>query len=271
MFSVSPAVLSPVSATVIPEAASIYLALVAWWDFEQNNAGAQFNDSHGTNHMIIVPTLPTSGLSGTGKVGRAFMPGHGTGYIAAVPYTNTNIRFPNSDFSFGGWVAGGNTGGWGAFIGGRLGSAAGGYQAYLNIDGGTDQVQFGASTDGSTITQVSSLISSDTTLQSLMICTFDRINNLIRIRVKRAPGTNVNRTAAFPSALYTGVTTVNFALNGGLSGDNTLFSGSRMLLGTPQWDSWFYCLKALSDAEVDYLYNASAGKNYAALLTDSGH
>jgi hypothetical protein len=224
--------------------------------------------------MLILPTLPTSSLGGAGKIGRAFKPGSNTGYTSFVPYSNTNLQFPNSNFSFGGWCAGINTTGVAGYIGGRLGSAVGAIQMYLAVNAAT-QIVLAASTDGSAQTLVTTSELSDSTNPAFIVATLDRTNNLLRLRIKRSNSpsadTNVNNTNAFSSALSTYMSDVNFALNGGQSSDNTLYPGSSSLVGTPQFDSWFYCLKALTDAEVSYLYNLGAGKNYAALAMDSGH
>lgn len=266
-------------ASTISEAVAIYNALVAYWQFEENDASTSFLDSHGTNHLTPqtgTTANATSAVSNTGVVSRAFTPGATNDRTAFIPRSNTNLDLPNSDFTFGGWMQGN----WGAssttaFVMGRVGSGVAGSKihAYLRVDATTDTYQAGASSDGSAVTSANSGVAPGN-VWFFVTLTLDRTNNLIRIRVKnKAGGTTVNAnvTAAFASALYTGASTSNFCMPDGLSSDNTYFSGTRNLDANAGFDQCFYATRALSDGEYDYLWNSGNGRTYAALKADAGH
>lgn len=251
-------------------AASVLASLVAWWDFEENDGGTQFFDSHGSNDLTIRTggsTTASSAVTGTGRVNRGFTPGLTADRTAYIPRSNTALDLPNSDWSFGGWVVGEPVSGWSAFLLNRLGSGSGTYQAYLQIDSTNTRYQFGASTDGSSLTTVDSGVVANITNARLVVCTLDRTNNLIRIRV-RGPSANANVTASFAGALYTGSTAANFCINDALSSDSTFFSGDRQMTGG-YYDSCFYAAKAISDDEFTYLYNAGSGVDYSTLVADA--
>lgn len=254
------------------EAASIRASLVSWWDFEQNNGTATFLDSKASNDLSIrTPggSQASSVASGsTGRVGRGFNPTSASN-TAYIPRANTALDLPNSDWTLGGWFTGLNAGGVGgttAFLMGRMGSGAGSYQCFLNIETAALHFSFGASSNGSALTYADSGIVCNSSYWYFITCTLDRANNLIRIRVKSTSGANANVTAAFAGALYTTSSTANFCFSCALAGDGTYFSGSRYLSGFI--DSAFYLSKAITDAEATYLYNAGSGKNYAQLLAD---
>jgi hypothetical protein len=261
---------------LVAAAASIYNALVAYWEFEENSAGTQFLDSHGSNHLSIrtgaSSTASSAVSSSGGMVGRYFAPGGSADRTAYIPRSNTALDLPNSDWTFGCWFEGGlESAGSAAWVMGRTGTAAGMFQAFLQIDGTTTRFLWRVSSDGSNFTNVDSGVTAGAGAPWLFLCTLDRTNNLIRLRVKRNSGSvNVNLTTAFASALYTTASTANFCINDGLSGDSTFFSGARGTSAAAKYDQAFYCTKALTDAEADYLYNSGNGRSYAALKADAG-
>lgn len=257
-------------------AESIYDALVAWWDFEENDANPTFIDSHGANDLTIrtgASTTASSAVSSTthAKSGRRFLSNGSSNpnRTAYIPRSNTALDLPDSDWSFGGWFEGLNLGGWSAFVMGRLGSASGSYQAQLVIESTLGRLVFQVSADGSTaVTANSGTGISSSGSMTFVVGTLDRANNLIRVRVNKS----ANVTAAFPSALYTGASAANFCIIDAMSSDGTFFSGSRELLGSDSGaEACFYASKALTDAEYDYLYNSGAGINYATLAAAAGH
>lgn len=250
-------------------AVSIYNSLVGWWDFEENNAGNTFNDSHGSNHLSLqTGTTPTatSAVSATGKVGRASTHSGVEDRTAFIPRSNTALDLPNSDFSFGGWIkTGGFSGGSTRFVMGRVGSSGTTIQAYILQRGSDDQIIFAASSDGSTVVTTTGFGIDGT--YRFMVATFDRTNNLIRFRV---PHLSINVTASFPSALYTTASAANFCFSDGLSSDTTYLSGDRALTAGG-FDACFYAAKAFTDAEVAYLENSGNGMSHATLAAAAGH
>lgn len=261
------------SAALNADAASIYANLVSWWDFEENSAGTQFLDSFGTNHLSSRDgsgALATSSAStASGKVGRGFLPASArTPYI---PRTNTGMDAPNSNWSFVIWVPmiSSSLGGSSRFVAGRLGSGGAGAQWVLSLDGATNCFQFSCTNSSSVAVSANSAVAVSSTGHKLVACSFDRTNNLIRIRVK--DGVNdANITAAFSSPLYTTSSTNNFCLNGGMSADGTLFSGGRdcpiSFMDSALWRSG-----VTTESEFQYLYNSGSGKNYTTFAADAGH
>lgn len=261
------------------DALSLYSARVAWWDFEENNATASFLDSTGNSNTLSIlaggASTASSVMSATGgKVGRQFSNASNQDTALYIPRSNTALDLPNTDWSFGGWFEGGNDGGVSgstAFLMGRLGSGGATFQSWFYIEASDGLFYMRASTDGTSLTTLSSGISAGAGDKWLIVATLDRANNLIRFRIKRASGSvNANVTAAFAGALYTGATNANFCISDGLSNDNTFFSGNRSPVSA-KYDSCFYFSKAISTAEIDYLYNSGNGLNWATLAAAAGH
>lgn len=259
-------------ATISADAVSIYANLVSWWDFEENSAGTQFLDSFGTNHLSsrdASGALATSGAStATGKVGRGFLPA-----VARTPYiprTNTGMDVPNSNWSFVIWVPVVSTSiaATARFIAGRIGSSTAS-QWVLSMDGTTNAFQFSAYNSSAVATSANSGVSVSSPGNKLVACSFDRTNNLIRIRVKDAVN-DVNVPVAFANPLYTTASTNNFCFNGGMSADGTLFSGGRDC-PVSFMDCALYRSGVTTEAEFQYLYNSGAGKNFATFAADAGH
>lgn len=253
-----------------PDAASIYANLVAWWDFEQNSIGTQFFDSFSTNHLSSRDgsgALATSGAStATGKVGRGFLPA-----VARTPYiprANTALDAPNSNWSFVVWVpvVSSSLAATARFLAGRIGSGATGSQWILSLDGTTNNFQFSVYDNASTAVSLNSTVSVSSGGHKLIACSFDRTNNLIRIRLKDSTS-DINLTAAFANPLYTTASTSNFCFNGGMSADGTLFTGGRDC-PLSFIDCALYRSGVTTEAEFQYLWNSGNGKNFISLVSD---
>lgn len=258
-----------------PQALAIYSSLVAFWDFEENDATTSFLDSHGGNDLASrtggSATATSAASTSAGIVGRAFFPNTTDDKTAYIPRANTALDMPNANLSFGGWFKGlSNVSGSARFVMGRIGGADGGVQMYLGLESSDNSLHLFASTGGTIATRVdcASTKQLSPTEFNLVVATLNRGSNAIELRVRSATGSFSKFTASMPSALYTGSSTANFCINDGLSSDSSFFSGSREALSVA--DSCFYTSMALSDSDFDYLYNAGAGKNYAALKADAG-
>jgi len=266
--------------SVNADALAIYNAVLnggkgAYWDFEENDATTQFLDGSGNaNHLTTrdagstVATSTTHG--GAGHIGRGFYINNTTQRTAYIPRANTNLDLPNANHFFGGWFVTGTSGGSARFAIGRIGTG-GTNQCFLYVDS-DDYIKAGASTDGSTTTIVSSAVAASATGEwRLLAFSFDRTNNLIRIRLKSATQ-DANVTAAFASALYTTSNAANFVISSALASDTSFFSGSRQLGGGATADMCFFGTGAtLSENQFQYLYNSGAGKTWAQLKSDAGH
>ncbi|MBX3603185.1 MAG: hypothetical protein KF863_21400 [Rubrivivax sp.] len=266
---------------LVPEAGTIYNALRSWWSMDENAASSIYADSHGPNHLTArtgASTINTSTISSTtAKKGRASNLNRVDDRCAYIPRANTALDMPNADFSFGGWFTLGFSAATAAFLMGRVGDATTTrIQAYLFIEN-DGNLKAGATTDGtiSTRVQTSTGIGSGTWSGSeyqLVVLTFNRTGNQLEIRFRRpghSSGALLKSTVAFPSALYTGANNSNFAICEGLRADTNFFSSNRSAAFLA--DECFFVDKALSDAEVNYLYAAGAGRSYSELRTDAGY
>jgi len=262
-----------VAAAGDPVAIAIVNAVQAWWDFEQNDGTNQFLDSKNSNHLTAYnngATTTSAQSTATGMVGRGMQNQNAeTSRTALIPRSNTNLDFPNSDWSIGGWFKLPlGTSASARFLMGRVGDGSGStLQAYL-AQQGSDGLCFIATTNG--VTQVSTAeIVASTTVPMFIVATFDRTNNLLRLRIRSTAPHTTNVTQAFPGALFTTLTNANFCVWDAYAGDTSNFSGTRCPVNAMS-DSCFYVNKALTDAEVTMLYNAGAGLSYAQLRTLAG-
>ena len=255
-----------------PNAASLYSAFLgtgAWWDFEESGASTlRYDDATGNANHLTTNAFASSNTTASGKVGRAFAPLSDN--YAFIPRSNTALDLPNTDWTFGGWYRGTGTAGSTSYLMGRADLSTNKGQGILAISSGNGAYLFECSSDGTNYTVANSGVNAVTGTIYLIACTFDRANNLIRIRVK-GPATNVNITAAFASALFTGASTANFTVNQLLVNDITLASGARGVINSPIYDSNFFIKKAITDAELTYLYNNGNGVNYTTLRTQAGY
>lgn len=255
---------------------SFFGSLVAFWEFEENDTGTQFLDSHGANNLnvqTITTATATNTVTGTAVVNRAFFPNGTANRTAFIPRSNTSIDVEDADWTFGVWTRGRPQFGWFGVIFGRRGDDADTYQWLCGYSASTEYIIFSVSSDGSTNAADASgdvtTAASDTEFK-FVCCTLDRKNNLIRLRVKGTAGANDNTIATFNEPLYTGASDANFCFNEALGNDVDYLSGDRHLNSFAFYDQAFYCRKAITDAEFDYLYNSGAGLTYAQIKADAG-
>ncbi len=250
------------SGTLGPIAASMR----AWWDFEENDAGSTFSDALGNYPLSVRNTsgaVATSASSTTGGlVNRGGFPNFSRNLY--VPVANTLI-LPNSDWTIGLWLTGlASSSGITRFIMGNNGSGGAAYQASINISTAS-QVYLVCMNTSLATTVVNTLQALSTTTFSLVTASLDRAGNLLTCRIRRI-GTGVTKvTGAFTGALYAGNTTDNFCINHAISNDNTYFAGTRDSVGT--CDSAFVSNIAFTDAQFDSVYNATAGRNWAGMVS----
>lgn len=258
-------------------ASAIYDALVAYWQFEENNASATFLDSHSTNHLSIqtgTTPLASSACTGVGQTARGAFLGGTADRTAFCPRSNTTLDLTNVSTTFGGWQRGSyGAASTTAYWMGRVGSGTAMIQMYIFVQGSNQHLCLGISADGSAVTVLDSGYTVIAANSHFVTATLDRPNNVARLRIKGSD-VDYNGTVAFASAIYTGASTANFCLNDGLYNDVSYTSGSRHMDGSCMHDQCFYMRGdggALTDAGFDYLYNTTAGRTYAELATDAGH
>jgi hypothetical protein len=257
-------------------AASIYNALVAWWDFEQNDSGTQFFDSVGNNHLNIINSsgpLASSSASNTGKVGRGLAAGSSdsSSIKAFIPRSNTALDLTNTDWTFGGWMQRGGTSSYAVtlFVLGRIGSGAGSITVCgLNLNAATSNLVC------AWVDSTSTAYSIDTgSPQSggwlMYAATLNRAANQVEFRWRLQSGGSMSKSVLpFPNPLYTAANTANFCFNNALRGDSSTFVDyPRSGLNTA--DSSYFMSKAITDDEFLYLFNSGAGKNFAQLTADA--
>jgi hypothetical protein len=263
------------AAATVAEAVSLYAARRTFWEFEENGAGSAWVNAvtPGTYDLTVRKTSGTDTTSAqttsSGQPGRGWFPNNAAGNASYLP-TASGFRFTNTDQTFGLWLRSLTTiGGSARFIMGDVGSGATTYAMLLKLDAVDAQYHFAATSNGSTATDIDSAYNPHGTDWTLLMGGLDRTNNQTFIKVRRVGQALSTVTAAFASALYTGASSGNFALNCGLSSDTTYFSGSRDCIGT--CGQAFVFNKVINDNEFDYLYNAGVGRTWAALATDAGH
>lgn len=261
----------------VAEAVSLYAAMRSWWPMDDNAASSQYTDVHGGHHLTArtgASTIDTSTVSSaTAKQGRAFNCANTDNRTAYVPRSDTALDMPNSDFSFGGWfrisMPSAVTA---AFVIGRVGdnnTTAIQAQIYVESDG---SLRASASTDGTASGRIHANLGTGMHSSSeyqLIVLTFNRTANQIEARYRRqgySSGTLQTAATAFPSALFTSPNDSNFTISEGLRSDTNFFASNRSAVVFA--DECFYCDKAMTDAEFNYLYNGGAGIDYAKLVAE---
>ena len=256
-------------------ATAILAALKAWWPLDENAATPTYSDVHGTNHLTqrnAAGNVNTSVNTTTTAVqGRAWFPNHTDNLTLYIPRSNTALDAVDADFSFGGWFRMNIDAATAAFLIGRVGGTTVKVDAYLGVEGTDNKIKFWVShTDGSIANRVTAdsgqVYSSSTYV--LVVGTYDKTagNIIIRTRLVGFAGSKTTQSMG-GHAVYTGSNNSNFCINEGLDA-NANFFGSNRAAATLA-DECFYCMKAFTDADFDYLYNAGAGKTYAALVADA--
>lgn len=210
--------------------------LVSWYSFDE--ALGSFIDEHGAND---IPVFNAPG-SVAGHIGNArdFEAGSSQrGEIAS----NADFTRGDTDFSYVGWL--------------KLESHTGTILSKFQDDTGKEYISYMAgarlrwvlSADGTTETTLQGNTYGDIPLDTWVFVALrhDSVNNLIRLRidtvdhsVAHAGGSSGAGTRAFMFGSYTNP----YYLDGAL-------------------DEWGFWHRHLSDAELDELYNAGAGRDYA--------
>lgn len=249
-------------------AGSLLSSMRSWWSMDENAASPTYADSHGSNDLTLRTggsTTNTSTISSATSIkDRSSNMARVDDRCAYIPRANTNLDMTDSDFSFGGWFRIGQDASTAAFIMGRVGDGTQ-IQAYLLLDS-AGALMGRASTDGTSTTATASLGGWSSSYYALITLIFDRTNDLLGIRWKDTNGSGSSSFVAFASALYTTSTTANFTISEGLKSDSTFFSGNRNAIFYA--DECFFCDKAITEDEFNYLYNSGAGKSYSDLLSD---
>jgi hypothetical protein len=261
-----------------PEATTLRAALVSFWEFEDNNAGSTFTDSHGANHLTLregsgsfSTTTGSTGGGGT-VVNRAFGPtiDNWTSYI---PRSNTALDLPNSDWTVFVWSIGVRAqSDAAAMIFARMGSGGGGSAHVANIQSrATDGLFVGTLFDNASasVQPVSSIAASSTHWSALAL-TLDRTNNNVILRVWQN-GSSDKDTSSFPNPQYTAASNANFCFDDWLYGDSTYQASALRHINSGKFDQACFVAKAITDNEFTYLVNSGAGKSYAQLLAESGN
>lgn len=255
----------------VPEAVSLYSALVSYWEFEENDAGTTFTDAHGSNDLTSrtggSTTATSSVTTSSGKVGRAYQPNGTVDRCAYIPRASTALDFPDANSSLLFWFSGTGGSAFTRYVACRMGSVDADHRWFVAINAAATSIDltFYDTTTG-TVSVVSSIAPS-TTLK-LFCVTFDKTNDLIRLRIKGG-ATDYNGTASFAGrTIATAASNANFAFGDWLYGDTTFFTGTRQP-NQGNYDQACYLSKAVSDGEFDYLYNSGSGRSYAQLVADA--
>jgi hypothetical protein len=258
--------------------ASILGALIAWWSFDENDSGDTYADSHGGNDLTLTDggsflstTTIATNTPGQFVKNRASRMLAFDNRCAYIPRSNTALDLPNDNFSFGGWFNPNSIPATTTLIMGRHGGVDfTKVQAVIYIDS-DETLRVSATTDGTLSTRVrtsgiASAVWAVPSTLTFVVLSFNRDDNLLEIRCARpgyASGAMQKQTVAFAGALYTGDTTSNFAIGDPFSNDTTSTAINRN--GVSLVDECFYCLKAITDEEFEYLYNAGSGLSYSDL------
>lgn len=252
-------------------AAAIHAALVSYWEFEENDAGSTFNDSHGTNHLSVktgaTPTATSAVTLATGIVGRSYFPNGTNDRVAYIPRSNTAFDFPDASFSIVFWCAGLGGSSSTRYLLTRYGDLSAGTQFFaVTINGANNSIDATIYNSAGTGFGPISGVGPSTTLK-LFCLTYDKENSLARMRIKGG-GTDFNGSEVFSGAFNTSTQNANFCFGDWLYGDTTYFTGTRQP-GGGRFDQSCVVMKALTDSEFNYLYNAGNGRSYAALVADA--
>lgn len=258
----------------IAEATAILAALKSWWTLDENAANPTYNDSHASNHLTqrnAGGNVNTSvNTTATAKHGQAWNANHTDNLTCYIPRSNTNLDAVDADFSFGGWFRGNFDLATAAFLMGRVGGTTINAQNYLYVE--TDgTTRFAVNhTDGSIGNRIvaNSGLSISPSTYYLIFGIYDKTNGFVRIKVFESTfGLTEVNTSLAGNVIWTGASNSNFCVSEGLDNDANFFTANRG--GVVMADELLYVDKALTAAEVTYLYNSGAGKSYADLVADA--
>jgi len=269
---------------IVADAASIRPNLLSWWEFDDNNSSATFIDSHGGVNLLsknASGALATSAVTtASGMFDRGFAPGADN--VAWIPSTGGSDDkywhslfdlMVGSNFSFGCWFNGTQNGANTSWVFGSYGDYP---VAAVIIDGVTGKF-FLQSTKLSTTVMTSALSTfvADGVAPIFITVTHAASTMLLSMRLRRAsPALDETITLSMaPQGITGGGSTQasSFTFNDKLSAFGANFGGGTNHTSGSMYDGAFFVTKVLSTAELNYLYNAGAGKSYAQFAADSGY
>lgn len=253
------------------DAANLLAKMVAWWDFEENGAGTQFLDAHGSNDLDLINLGTTVLRSDAGGItGRASSwPNANSSDGAQIPRSNAAFDFSGA-FTFGAWFYFNQmpTDDVTRFLLGRLGGTSAtqaNYYINLATTPGAQKFQFliRNAADSSNSSQAHNTGSPLTTATwYFVVGCHDPVGSQQLFYVN-----NVKMTASpYTGGVYSGGAS-NFSVAQGRRSDTTNWDTTRTV--GCRIDGAFALSGTISDAEVDYLYNAGAGKSYSDVVADS--
>jgi hypothetical protein len=264
------------------DAYNIYTNLLAWWGFEQNNSDTYWDDLHTNNHdLTLANGAATSARSGTSGISgrRTFntTPGSAltaTNHCSYILRANTAFDFGDVDFSIMFWFKSisadllNNRDSIGI---GRYYSTGAGQRNYAFVNtkrAGVDSYGFivrNAADSASTDLLHPSITPDtlgDTHPWAQVVCVHDSVNDELRLYIN-----NVKTSVSHSGGVYSGGNQ-NFCLGNAMHSDTTIISYGETW--SFQMDETCVATRAFTDADVAYLYNAGAGKSYAAVKADAG-
>lgn len=246
-------------------------SLVEWWDFENNSADTAFLGSKNSYPLNLLNSQTTATQStASGRKGRAAdWPAAAGNDAGQVSRSNTAFDFGDQGFAVGLWVYFNEmpSDDLGRRIVGRYGDDSGANANYaLSLRAFPGAQQFQLSVRNAANTGWSAALS-HTTGQPLVTGTWyfvvfahDPTGDQLSLYVN-----GVKQTLAWSQGVYSGGT-ANFSLHSMRYNDISYYSTARTV--GMRTDCLFAMNRLITDDEVNYLYAAGAGKNYADLIAD---
>lgn len=253
---------------------NIYVNVIAWWSYEQNNSDAYWDDQHTGNHDATLFSGTTSGAGAiSGKQGRYA----GVNYVSGestrgwkIPRSDTVFDFGDTDFSICTWFYAATDG-----IGfqrdfmifGRWGSTGNrNYGIVRRIEtGGTPRsIRFRLRDAANSTTTDLSHSRTDFAAGTWYLLTLvhDSVNNELRAYID-----TTKSSTAHSGGVYSGGT-ANLAVTTAVEGDSTYLTFGDAF--TCNYDETFVTAYAMVDADVAYIANSGTGRSYAGLKADAG-
>ncbi|MGK2897200.1 MAG: hypothetical protein ACSLE9_00735 [Burkholderiaceae bacterium] len=259
------------SAQTVAEAVAIYNGLVGWWSMDNNLATSTIPDSHSNAYNAALVGGNTTGTysSATAKYGRSMqMTNAGGGNAPRVPRSVSALDFSGAvSMTIGLWFRfsaySSFSGGFAIPIMGRWGV----YHLTNTRNSASPTWQFGvrnsANSASGSVTAAAS--TTPTNVWYFLIGVHDTTNSQLRLYVNNVKTT----TSSYTGGVWAG-STQNFGWFQQVTSDTTITDTSRAQDNT-LYEEAFCCNVALTDAQVNYLYNGAAGRSYAAVKADAGH
>ena len=244
-------------------------SLVEWWDFEDNSAATVFTGQKNSHPLNLINAQTTATQSNaSGRRGRASNWSNANSNDAGqVPRAVTAFDFGDQSFTFGMWVNFNQmpSDDLGRFLMGRYGdfTTSANYGLFIGTLAGAQRFQLivrNSAAASSITVQHATAMPLTTGAWHLVIGAHDHVNDELVFYVD-----NVKMTQSWSQGINSGGTG-NFSVGNGRKGDNTYLDTTRTV--GHKADSVFVMNRLITDGEVNYLWNAGAGKNYADLIAD---